>query len=145
MGTVGLCETPDQTGCVVGWTTVSPDEDTADLRERSLTWTPTGYRSTAGRELICVNPLLWGPSEVSAPASMNKGARPAGVPGAAPIEAAVGAQCHNGLLVVEEPATRALRLRGQPRTGIRFYDTALFWENIRHNLAERLQAFGSPS
>ena len=126
---VKICRSAQQVGCVVTYNSVA-----------------AGYQKNAPTILpgaISVNPLTWTTGSELAPASMNLGAvffddqgkkitRPHFTP----------AQNQDGGLVVK-PADPALTSNLCFGPGVyHVYDYSLFYENLRQNAAQRIQAFG---
>lgn len=116
LASVPLCAAPSDTRCVVTFNPVRSDETARieAITERSTLWIEAGrLGQTPGRELACVNPLLWTTSEDYAPARLHRGGaaaeglelgeRPS------PLSSQTGAQCQNGLLFVDQPRSRTLR------------------------------------
>lgn len=141
------CDTPEEINCIVSWGVVyDGDENEADrFRNRSKSWTPAGELvSTAGRRLVCVNPLLWSTASDFAPNRLHRGgaratgldedAEPAILPGA------VSAQCVDGVLITDRP--REGQLRRGLGLGARFKTPAfnLFYADIEQNAQARAQA-----
>ena len=82
------------------------------VSDRSMSWDGGGELSfVSDRSLLCVNPLLWSTAEDFAPARLhNGGAAATGLtPQDAPSAMAnqTGAQCQNGVLMIERPRARA--------------------------------------
>ena len=143
---LGPCNTPEDIKCIVSWGVVFDGEEAeADrFRNRSKTWTTSGNLvSTAGRRLVCVNPLLWSTAGDFAPNRLHRGgaravgleldSHPAVLPGA------VGAQCVDGVLITDRP--REKQLRRQFDLGARFKTPTynLFYADIEKNAETRAQ------
>jgi hypothetical protein len=140
------CQDATDLGCVVHWETYGPEGEPFVFEKNVTT--------------LCTNPLTWKVDARSAPASLNLGAvqpsgafalsffgadRAAGVrfdPLAAPLVGYVGAQCKNGMLVVDpqedSPFRPQARMAGQNYHGL---DYALFYMNIRANAQARVDAY----
>jgi hypothetical protein len=149
MPDIHACQSATDLGCVVHWETYGPEG-------RPFLFEP-------GVTTLCTNPLSWKLDGEPAPASLNLGAvlpsgtfamsffgadRAAGVrfdPLAAPLVGQVGAQCKNGMLVVDpqesSPFDAYARMAGQNYHGL---DYALFYMNIRANAQARVDAYLSP-
>jgi hypothetical protein len=134
------CTRADQSGCVMAWTTFaeSPDPRLAMAmahRYRALDGTPAGDR-------ICTNPLTGGAAP-QAPAAANAGSLATGdeVRGAALVWPSIGAHCdpRTGLLLIPQPP----HLGDQIGSGGDYsaYDYALFWRNLRSDVARRETAW----
>ena len=81
--------------------------------ERLLVHNGRTYESIANRPTLCVNPLLWTTSEDYAPARLHLGGVAAeGLDpdiDPAPLTKQSGAQCQDGLLLVDKPKSKSLR------------------------------------
>ncbi len=140
------CRAAGDFRCVISWASARAS-DTRRIRhltEHLMVWGPGDMRPVSGRRLTCMNPLLWNLSEDFAPARLNRGAVAAeglesGVmPSPAPGQ--TSAQCQDGVLLIEDAASRRFRppLALVQRYRVQPYN--LFYEDIRANLAVRTQA-----
>lgn len=142
------CLTPVETGCVVSWGAAEEDdvEVVEDFRRRSMVWMGDGrLEPTEGRSLLCVNPLTGSAAEDYIPARNHHGAVQAtglalGVE-PAPLPGQTSAQCSEGVLLIDRPASPALRqawswgARFKPRTAF------LFYVDARRDAERRIAAF----
>ena len=137
---LAACDTPDQIQCVVSWGVVyDGDESEADrFRNRSKSWTSDGQLlSTAGRRLVCVNPVLWNTQGDFAPSRLHRGGASAtglDMESSPPIlPGAVSTQCVDGVLISDQP--REPQLRPGISLGARFKtpDFNLFYSDIQSN------------
>lgn len=148
---IPVCATPDATGCVLVWNTVAPGaarlDDVADgVCVNPLTGRADGayapHAASAGAVFFPPGaPLPWTPNRIEsalfalapAPAEAAEGARVE--PGAA------DAQCVDGRLEVRE--IRSARVRRAPVWGDNHHawDYALFWMDVRRDVARRVAAF----
>lgn len=138
---VPLCKKADDTGCLAAWTTLASDEDREPVADRSMIWRGDELLPTKGIEFSCLNPLLWSREEASAPQAMNLGGRALGPTSGDGAELQLGAQCSDGLLVVDGPVAGATGLLRWPGTDLRLIDLAPFYENVRANVATRLAIY----
>lgn len=140
------CRTATDFRCVVAFTATRADDvrRIAFLTEQLMMWGPGGMEALTGRRLFCMNPLLWNASEDYAPARLNRGAvaaeglEPGVTPSPAPGQ--TGAQCQDGLLLIEEAESKRFR---PPLALAERYRTPrynLFYEDIRANAGARAQA-----
>jgi len=141
--TVRACETPAQTGCVVGWNSVLPSMADKDRFARLLETAYTDrYGDAPGKALLCVNPLTFDRTKPAATSRASRGAAP-GDPGFGPMQKlrphSVSARCENGLLVVD-PAPD-LNLKPLPNGSMHYHDIGLFWADIQRNAVQRSKAF----
>ena len=139
------CETSSDIKCVIGFGAFYPSDQIIAQRfaDDLLVRSQTGYQSARGRKLLCTNPLLWNRTEDYAPNRLHKGGvaaqdmepdtRPA------PLSKLVGAQCQDGLLLVDKPNNslfrRPFKFGGKYRTP----RSNLFYEDLRLNAMERVQ------
>jgi len=131
-GPVPVCETPEQTGCMVAWRTFAEGADTKDA---------IAPENRARGDTVCVNPINWIPGG-SAPASENLGAIPLPmIWGPADlVPGYTGARCGSGVLWVDPPSRRGFHLV-HPDGDWHAYDYALFYANVRANAERRVKAF----
>lgn len=139
------CETPDDVRCVIAFATVQPGERgrIEVLTERSMSWTSMGELDyIEERGTLCINPLLWTAGEDFAPARLHRGGAVAEgldlgeTP--SPMANQTGAQCENGLLLIEEPSSRSLRRLDRLGEDRRVPPFNLFYADIQANAEQRL-------
>ncbi len=138
------CANADDVRCVVSYAAAQPEERQRifALTERSMSWTGTStLRFVTERALLCTNPLTWTPNEDYAPESQHRGGAAAeGLElGETPSAMAnqTGAQCQNGVLMVDQPRANALRRAGRLGEDRRAPDFNLFYMDLAHNVANR--------
>ncbi len=140
------CESADDFACVVAYGTFMPtDKRNAErFSTRSMSYNGKRYMAINGAKTLCTNPLLWSRSEDYAVARLHKGGmageglEPDKLP--APLAKQTGAQCQDGLLLVDKPRSRSLR---RPwGLGARYWTlpSNLFFEDLRLNARERTAA-----
>ncbi|MCP5058576.1 MAG: DUF3089 domain-containing protein [bacterium] len=129
------CETAQDTGCLIGWRTVSADaEPRSEINELE-----------APETNLCTNPLSWTRGDTRAPASEHLGALPLGqndrnaLP---PITVEMlGARCSAGQLQID-PTPEGDGWDVLVRQGnFHVYDYALFTMNVRANAEQRVAAY----
>jgi hypothetical protein len=140
---VPVCQSAEQTGCMVTWNAVGP--------EASVFGDPS--------KNVCVNPLTWSTDGAPADASLNIGA--VSYPGtfagsladlkdlpqefidAKPVlETGVAdAQCIDGMLLVKEIRSTHYASRPMGRDNYHVYDYGLFHMNLRQNVATRVARY----
>lgn len=117
-------QTPQEVGGFVAWHTYARD------------FFPENYDKKRFATSVCINPLTWRLNEEYAPKELNKG----GVALKFAMKPQLtDAQVHRGLLWVNKPyiAGRAfLNVKNWHRADINF-----FWQNIRDNVALRLENY----
>ncbi len=143
---LSLCEAEDDTGCIAAFGQFQPGEDAIAERftERLLVHDGSDFQSVRDRALACINPLTWRRDEDYAPERLHKGGvaaeglepdiRPAPQPNQ------VGAQCQDGLLLVDRPRSRSFRRPWQIGAKFRTLPSNLFYEDLRQNAVLRVNA-----
>ncbi|MBL8271191.1 DUF3089 domain-containing protein [Steroidobacter sp.] len=140
---VPVCESAEQTGCMVSWNAVGPE-----VKQ---------YADTSKN--ICVNPLTWKTDGAPAEAALNLGgvsypgnfagsladlkelpqafidAKPIVEPGVA------DAQCVNGMLLVRQINSAHYASRPMGRDNYHIYDYHLFAMNLRKNVELRVTQY----
>lgn len=140
---VPVCQSAEQTGCMVSWNAVGPEAKQ--------------YADTSKN--ICVNPLTWKTDGAAAEAALNLGgvnypgrfagtladfkelpqdfidARPIVEPGVA------DAQCVNGMLLVRAIHSAHYSSRPMGRDNYHIYDYHLFAMNLRQNAELRVSQY----
>lgn len=140
---VPVCQSAEQTGCMVSWNAVGPEA--------------SQYADTSNN--ICVNPLTWKPDGTAAQAALNLGgvsypatfagslaelkelprafidAKPIVEPGVA------DAQCVNGMLLVQQIRSAHYSSRPMGRDNYHIYDYHLFAMNLRKNAELRVAQY----
>jgi hypothetical protein len=138
------CQSRRQSGCVVAWISARRFDfvRAQKITSRSVVWTPDGRLvGLAGREPLCVNPLLGAQSEADAPPRLNLGAASAtGLEwGARPgfMARQVGARCDGGILRVTRPRSALLRPSGDWADRLRTPGYNLFWADLEADAQAR--------
>lgn len=135
--------------CVISYNSArqSERERIVALTDRSMSWTARGALDfVTDRALLCVNPLLWTTAEDFAPARLHQGGAAAtgltleDAPSA--MASQTGAQCQNGLLMIEQPRARALRRAGRLGEDRRAPDFNLFYRDLQIDAQRRLARLG---
>jgi hypothetical protein len=140
---VPVCESAEQTGCVVTWNAIGP---------QVTKWADSS-------KSICVNPLTWRTDGAAADASLNTGgvsyagtfegtlADVKGVPqdfvDAKPLlePGVADAQCVDGMLLVKEIHSKRYAARPMGKDNYHIYDYNLFHMNLRNNVEGRVAKF----
>jgi hypothetical protein len=140
-----ICRSAQQSGCLIDWNTMKPDQDDSERENHRLVWLDGRYQHAGGQRFVCVNPLNW-TLDGTAAAALNLGALPAGTgAGALPelIAHLTGATCSGAHLEVDIPLAErrgfsdALTLAGSYHV----FDYNLFYLNIRLNAKERVLSY----
>lgn len=136
------CNAPDQTGCVMSWSSFAEPADPTLVLE--------AYRARAGLDgkakgpeaVLCTNPLT-GRIGGSAPASANLGTLRISeeLSGGDLIRQAVPARCdaNTGMLLIGDPPELGPFVL--PGNNYHVYDIPLFWSNVRADVARRTEAW----
>ncbi len=135
------CETAEQAGCVVGWSSFAEPAEPGEWFEH--------YRPSAGFDgqprgdsrILCVNPLT-GTLQGRATVSANLGSlKPsADLSTGELIPQAVPARCNaRGLLLIGDPP--AMGPYVLPGNNYHVYDIPLFWANLRDDFGRRVGAW----
>jgi len=140
---IPVCQSAEQTGCVVSWNAVGPEV--------------SRYMDTSRN--ICVNPLSWKTDGAHADASLNLGGvsysgkfagtladlkeLPREFVEAQPIlePAVADAQCVDGMLLVKEIRSTNYSSRPMGRDNYHVYDYHLFAMNLRNNAELRVAQY----
>jgi hypothetical protein len=123
---IPVCESATQTGCLSTWNTIGD-----------------GYRPLEPTEgLVCVNPLTWTADGTHGTFEDNEGAL--SIVSKVLMPGAADGRCENGMLYVSEIRTKAYeKLPNMGKGNHHLIDYALYWSNIRKNVAERVAAFAN--
>ncbi len=143
---IPLCAESDQTGCVLGWNTVLERARPSRLARRLPVHYPGGvWETTAGRRLVCTNPL--GTGEEWSPLEAHRGAVLFVDAAGRPVEpraepGLTRARCVDGVLEIE--TTVPVRYRRDPlarRGDLHLVDYSLFFLDVRSDVVRRVEAF----
>lgn len=153
-GALGLpaCDGASQTGCVLSYNASQSGRNGARLLiDKKSYWWRGAVRKQDQAPTLCVNPLTWRLAG-AAPAGANPGSQPfpkAPFPAAAralgtPVPRLTGAECRDGLLVVDiaNGAPPGFRDGLSVFTGsYHLNDFGIFDESLRRNAVQRVQAW----
>ena len=138
------CLSSEDIGCIVAFGSfTSKDKVIAErFTERLLVHNGRTYESIANRPTLCVNPLLWTTSEDYAPARLHLGGVAAeGLDpdiNPAPLTKQSGAQCQDGLLLVDKPKSKSLRRPLKVGGKFRTLPSNLFYEDLKQDAKRRV-------
>lgn len=139
------CTEPNQARCVFSYTDFEKpfDEEMRRTRDRSMVWTADGdLTATQGEPLLCVNPLAGLPTDAHVGPAQHVGA--ASATGLRlgetppPVARAIGAQCVDGVLVVDRPRQDFLRRSGWFGAKWRVQHFNLFYFDLAEDAKRRL-------
>jgi hypothetical protein len=137
------CESPEQAGCIVSWSSFAEPADPGDwlaLYDKSPGFDGQVRGDSA---ILCVNPLT-GRSGGKAPASANLGTlKPrADLTDGELVPGAVPARCdERGLLLIGDPPDLGPYVL--PGNNYHVYDIPLFWANLRQDFERRTRAWAA--
>lgn len=135
------CQRPEESGCVVGWSSFAEPAEPAswfEVYRRSL---GLDGQPRADSPMLCVNPIT-GVAGGSAPAEANLGTlRPAAdLSSGEIVPQAVPARCDaRGLLLIGDPPDLGPYVL--PGNNYHVYDVPLFWANLRQDFGRRMAAW----
>jgi len=142
--TLHPCRHASDVRCVVHWNTLGEEwrnRTSSSTYARLRLYYPEGYRSNRDKKRLCTNPITWKIGG-KASAEENRGAvRYSGgkKPLGPALVGAVGAECHQGSLLIGKPKVSGFRSLGDGDFHILDYN--LFYMNIRRNAVQRMKAF----
>lgn len=141
------CRAPGEARCVISYIDLEQRfrDEMRRARDRSMVWTNAGdLVATRGRPLLCVNPLNWTDTdEYIGPDSHKGGASATGLrlgEPPPPVLRAVGAQCVDGVLVVDRPKQAFLRRGDWFGAEWRAPNFNLFYADLAADAQERADA-----
>ncbi|MGY6629162.1 MAG: DUF3089 domain-containing protein [Oceanicaulis sp.] len=144
------CHKPEDVRCVIAWAAARSDERgrIEAITQRARAWDADGELApVTGRSLLCVNPVLWTTAEDYAPARLHRGGAAADgldiTDTPSPMAGQTGAQCQAGVLMIDQPRTRALRRAARVGEDRRTPTSNLFYMDIRSDAERRLGALGA--
>lgn len=146
------CRSRAETGCLVGWSPVSDDNDGAASRRlrRALVWDARGRLVYLdGRAALCVNPVTGADGQTPAAARQHAGATNAtGLEwGTRPalLTREIATECENGVLRHTAPTSESFKPTGDwaERRKSRPYN--LFYGDIEKDAKERLRVWEKQS
>lgn len=145
---IDVCAEPDSTGCLLGWNTFDRAGDPADYRAGAQARNAQRFGVPPEAPLICINPLSFSLARPAVGAVDNPGSLPAGLSGAqlpATVPAVLGADCSEGVLLVDSPPAEGYAVVPLPGGMLHFNDFDLFFDSIRANAVLRADRFASRS
>lgn len=139
---VAACDRADQTGCVLAWNARLVGSDVSGFVARTKR-AYSAVHDAGNPTLLCINPLTFDRNVPNAPRGRSRGALPGAVrAGALPalVPDAVAARCEGGVLMVDPDP--ALEMPPLPGGNMHYHDMTLFYDDIRVDVARRINAFG---
>lgn len=137
------CDSPDQSGCIVSWSSFAEPAHPNDWLEQYRESRGFDGRVRGESPIVCVNPLT-GRQGGAAPARANLGTlKPDDdLASGELIPAAVSARCsRRGLLLIGDPPELGPYVL--PGNNYHVYDIPLFWANLRQDVVRRMKAWAA--
>jgi len=137
------CETAEQNGCIVTWSSFAEPAETDDWLDLYRRSPGLDGKRRGDSSILCVNPLT-GTINGKAEASANLGTL---VPdwdlkSGELVVGAVPARCdEHGLLLIGDPPDLGPYVL--PGNNYHVYDIPLFWQNVRQDVARRVTAWSA--
>lgn len=135
------CATPSQAGCIMSWSTFAEPADPARVIEAYSG--SRGFDGTMRGEspILCTNPLTGGiGGEASADRNLGTLIPNADYSTGELVPGAVPARCsERGLLLIGDPPEIGSAVL--PGNNYHVYDIPLFWENVKQDVANRVEAW----
>ena len=136
-----VCETAEETGCILSWVSFAEPADYGRIIE--VYDTTIGFTGTprGGTELVCTNPIN-GDLKSEAAAADNLGTLKPNdkLSDAELVAGSVPARCdERGFLLIGDPPD--IGPYALPGNNYHVYDYSLFWANVRADAARRMRAF----
>ena len=149
-----VCREPADTGCLLSWNTFDRVGDPAAYRSGAQQRNAARFGIATNAPLVCVNPLSFSMTQTSVSADQNLGVLPASIgvgadtvaTGQTPslpstVPKLLGAECVDGVLVVDTPPREGYAVVPLPGGMLHFNDFDLFFDSIRANAVLRARQF----
>ncbi|WP_430414364.1 DUF3089 domain-containing protein [Parasphingorhabdus sp.] len=136
-----ICETAEQTGCLLSWESFAEPADYGRIIEVYEMTIGFNGQPRKGTKLLCTNPIN-GTTDSTATANDNLGTLvPNGdLSDATLVAGAVPARCDDkGFLLIGDPPE--MGPYALPGNNYHVYDYSLFWSNVRDDVSRRMTAF----
>ncbi|HYX33428.1 MAG TPA: DUF3089 domain-containing protein [Oligoflexus sp.] len=132
MPQIPICDRPEATGCLVGWSTLKETLNPENYRKHAVWPSESGYHSVAG-DFVCVNPVSWKADGVGTSTDQHQGAHLRKHEGLK-----IKARCERGALLVDDvDANLMIAQNGNYHLD----DYALFYYDIQKNVRTREAAY----
>ncbi len=139
------CASKQDVNCVIAFGAFTPDEKKRAkiFMQKAMVWDNNNWlKAVEGKKTLCVNPLLWSMDTDYAPARLHKGGVAAEGLGddiePATFPSQTGAQCQNGILLIEQPKTKSLRRPSRFGGKFRTMPSNLFYEDLKLDAKRRV-------
>jgi len=143
LGSIGVCEGPEQTGCLVTWDTIAEGGSDQRYRDQMVLSADGTYKANGDTPRICVNPLSWRADGKQVTTKQPLALPPAEGMKPLPEPQAVvrRAQCRDGALWINPPGPPEFNERVFKGRDYHVYDYNLFYMAIRANAEARTARF----
>jgi hypothetical protein len=142
-----LCDSPDQTGCLVIWHSITQHARSDMPRQNALVWKEGGgLEPTRGRDLACVNPLTWTIGGRAGTPDMNLGSAELSdfaTNGTLMTRAVTAADCWNGLLFTDVTPIPIFLWSGPRYRELFPSKVNPFYADIKDNITRRAESFAA--
>jgi len=140
------------TGVLVGWNTYTKEGDPSIFTDGLIIWMGGSYVKMGGRTLLQTNPLSWKLNGRDVPPLCNPGSLPF-LPGTTGepllVPAVCGAEASGKVLIINKPTVPGFSISeagDMPVLNAKYgdyhsFDYTLFYESIRKNAVDRVNAF----
>ncbi len=139
-----ICETADQTGCILGWNSFAEPADTSLILDVYDATNGFDGQPRKDQPILCTNPVAGIPNvETTAEDNLGTLVPNANLSDGEIVAEAVPARCdERGFLLIGDPPELGAYVL--PGNNYHVYDYPLFWANIRADAERRVAAFETP-
>jgi hypothetical protein len=137
------CSAANQAGCILSWQSFAEPANASLILDPWQKSIGAGGAKRQRKDILCVNPLS-GTKDGAASAASNPGTLfpSPDLKSGSLVRGQVGATCKNGILIIDG-AMSTMGPYVSPGNTYHVYDYALFWEAIRQDALNRLEAWAS--
>lgn len=137
------CATPSQAGCIMSWSTFAEPADPSSVIQAYSGSLGFDGEMRGDTPILCTNPLTGGiGGEASAEANLGTLIPNADYTSGELVPGAVPARCsERGLLLIGDPPEIGSAVL--PGNNYHVYDIPLFWENVKQDVANRVEAWAA--
>lgn len=139
------CATPDQSGCIMSWSTYAEPADPSQLLEAYAKSIGFDGQKRGQSHILCTNPLTGGiGGDAARERNLGTLVPEDDLNGGELVPAAVPARCdERGLLLIGDPPEMGSYVL--PGNNYHVYDIPLFWRNLQDDVARRVDAWQKPA
>lgn len=135
------CATPQQSGCIMSWSSFAEPADPSSVLKRYATTPGFDGKLRGDSPILCTNPLTGGQNDTAA-AGANRGTLVPedGFRSGELVPGMVPARCSpEGMLLIGEPPEMGEYVL--PGNNYHVYDIPLFWANLQYGVVERVEGW----